>query len=440
MRKIFIFYMIFLIIIDSVFSAENSFVIEKQNSDISKKTELEKRKAETKTTDADIPIKVSESFRQEGYASIRRGVDFLLSRQLPDGSWGTVSRGRSVGNPAITALAGMAIFGAGKSIDSKLQTKAVESARSFILKHARKDGSISTGTQAGEYPTYTTAIALTFLATLRRTEDESVMRAARKFLIGLQLDEDNSVVPTTKDDLKYGGFGYSPEKEGIAHADLSNTAWVAEALHASEYLTKEPYSKSSDESKESDLAWDKLAVFLTRMQNVPETNHAVWVVSSKDSDEYGGFIYHVESDENDTENEKTGQNPTLRTYGSMTYSGLKSMIYAKFKSDDPRVVAAVEWAKKHYTLNENPGMGSAGLFYYIQTFAKSHDTMKAGMILDANGKKHNWREDVIDKLLSTQKRNGEWENANGRWMESSNELVTTYCLLSLELALGNLLR
>ena len=32
----------------------------------------------------------------------------------------------------------------------------------------------------------------------------------------------------------------------------------------------------------------------------------------------------------------------LRSYGGMTYAGLKSMAYAKLTRDDPRVKAAVE--------------------------------------------------------------------------------------------------
>ena len=56
----------------------------------------------------------------------------------------------------------------------------------------------------------------------------------------------------------------------------------------------------------------------------------------------------------------------------MTYAGLKSMIYAGVGPDDPRVKAAVKWLASSTTaLDENPGMGTAGLYYYYQTFAKA---------------------------------------------------------------------
>ena len=50
----------------------------------------------------------------------------------------------------------------------------------------------------------------------------------------------------------------------------------------------------------------------------------------------------------------------LRSYGSMTYAGLKSMIYAGLSHDDPRVKAAWEWIGRNFTVDENPGMAASG--------------------------------------------------------------------------------
>ena len=120
----------------------------------------------------------------------------------------------------------------------------------------------------------------------------------------------------------------------------------------------------------------------------------------------------------------------------MTYAGLKSMIYAKVKKDDPRVKAAIGWAHKHYTLDENPGLGSAGHYYYLQTVAKAHSALGMDEITTAKGEKQNWRADVIGKLLSLQRENGEWYNENNRYMERLSELVTAYSLITMEFALA----
>ncbi len=49
-----------------------------------------------------------------------------------------------------------------------------------------------------------------------------------------------------------------------------------------------------------------------------------------------------------------------------------------------------------------------------------------------NGKEADWRKDLGEKLLATQKPDGSWVNENGRWMESNPVLVTAYTVLSLE--------
>ena len=75
----------------------------------------------------------------------------------------------------------------------------------------------------------------------------------------------------------------------------------------------------------------------------------------------------------------------LRSYGSMTYAGLKSMIYAGVGPDDPRVKAAVEVDPQHYDLAANPGMGDAGLYYYYHTFAKALDAIGEDQFVDEQG-------------------------------------------------------
>ena len=107
-------------------------------------------------------------------------------------------------------------------------------------------------------------------------------------------------------------------------------------------------------------------MFVSRCQNL-ESDHNRTALASKVND--GGFFYTVAAG---------GSSPAgkaadggLRSYGSMTYAGLKSMIYAGLTASDPRVKAASEWIGRHYTVAENPGLGEQGLFYYYDTFAKT---------------------------------------------------------------------
>src|SRR5690606_28125717 len=119
----------------------------------------------------------------------------------------------------------------------------------------------------------------------------------------------------------------------------------------------------------------------------------------------------------------------LRSYASMTYAGLKSMVYAGVKADDPRVKAAKEWIAKNYDLNSNPGMGDAGLYYYYQTFSKALDAIGQDELTDANGKKHSWRADLVEALAQRQNADGSWTNSNSRWMEGDPNLATGFALM-----------
>ncbi len=121
----------------------------------------------------------------------------------------------------------------------------------------------------------------------------------------------------------------------------------------------------------------------------------------------------------------------LRSYGSMTYAGLKSMIFAGLGPDDPRVKAATKWVQSHYDLASNPGMGNAGLYYYYNVLAKALHAVGSDTIEDVEGHKHFWRQDIIAALAKRQQANGSWVNENARWMEGDANLVTGYTLLTL---------
>jgi squalene-hopene/tetraprenyl-beta-curcumene cyclase len=122
-------------------------------------------------------------------------------------------------------------------------------------------------------------------------------------------------------------------------------------------------------------------------------------------------------------------------YGSMTYAGVKSLIYCGVAKGDPRMQKALEWIGKNYTLDSNPGMPEAesqrGLYYYYHTFAKCMDAMGEDTFTDARGVKHDWRADLRAAILKRQKSDGSWSNENKAWMESDPALDTGYTLMAL---------
>jgi squalene-hopene/tetraprenyl-beta-curcumene cyclase len=168
----------------------------------------------------------------------------------------------------------------------------------------------------------------------------------------------------------------------------------------------------------------------------------------------GGFIYSVSTSKDKiTELESkagtlvdsTGKS-RLRTYGSMTYAGFMSYLYAELDREDPRVQDAYNWIRHNYTLDQNPGMVDdpetpqderrQGYYYYLHMLARALHAWGDPVILDAAGKQHDWANDLIDKLTSLQKDDGRWVNDDhDRWAESDPNLDTAYAILALQYAL-----
>ena len=247
---------------------------------------------------------------------------------------------------------------------------------------------------------------LCFAKANRAGKYDAILKNADKFLKGLQFGDDDGRQPS---DVSYGGVGYG----GSERPDLSNTHFLMEALEGAG-------------DGPSDEAVKRALLFVSRCQNL-ETQYNDTQFAAKNPD--GGFYYTPIGKGGSPAG--TTPNGGLRSYGSMSYAGLKSMIFAGLKPDDPRVKAAVDWAQKHYTVTENPGLGDEGLFYYYHLFGKALAALGQDTLVDADGKPHNWRADLIGELIRRQRPDGSWINTNPKWLEEDPNLVTGYALLTL---------
>jgi squalene-hopene/tetraprenyl-beta-curcumene cyclase len=326
--------------------------------------------------------------------TVDRAIGFLASQQTADGS---VSNQLGIGP---TALATLGLLRTGRSPSDP----QVEKGLKYLEEYTQESGGIhAPGTFISNYET---CVALAcFKQANRDGRYDKIIADAEKFIRGVPWDESRK---KGKGDIDYGGAGYGSK----ARPDLSNTAFLIDALKESG-------------AKEDDPAIQKALAFVSRCQNL-ESEHNTTEFAAKVND--GGFYYVPRST---PDKEMQTENGGLRSYGSMTYSGLKSMIYAGLTKDDPRVKAAYEWIRKHYDVTANPGMGDAGLFYYYHTFAKSLDALGIDEIEDAAGAKHDWRRELTEELARRQRDDGSWSNKNAKWQEGDPNLATAFALLSL---------
>lgn len=350
------------------------------------------------------------SIKQEIGQAIARGNAWLAEQQKEKGYWD------DGGLPAFTALALTAAMrdpNLKAPADQKLPDH-LKKGFDWLLAQQKEDGGIyNRGLKV-----YNTATSVTALSTAGRKEFEPAIVKARRQLIGSQWDIGEKGKTDNQND---GGIGYGSKD---TETDMSNTYLAIEAIALSDKIIED--GNYADEPK---LNWDAALTFLSRSQNLTATNDQKW--ASDDPKNKGGFVYTPGSS-------KAGEDVTadgkvaLRSYGSISYAGLLSLIYAKLEPNDPRVVAVKEWLGKNYTVNENPNMGAEGLYYYYQAMAKALNAAGIDKLKLADGKEADWRKDLAGKLLSSQRENGSWVNDNGRWMESNPVLVTAYTVMALE--------
>jgi squalene-hopene/tetraprenyl-beta-curcumene cyclase len=346
----------------------------------------------------------------------RRGIGYLRSTQNADGSWSPQA------GPAVTAMVVRVML---QRPDISANDPQVELALAYILAKVQPDG----GIYDTILPNYNTAICLSALALVNnQPQVAEVIANAQNFLRGLQWH--NQVDPHGRQiDAShpfYGGAGYGRN----GRPDLSNTQIMLQGLYDSGIDCDDP-------------AFQRALVFISRCQGTASnTEFADKIVPD------GGFIYATSVDkdqigvpesfagEETIDDPATGQPVNrLRTYGSMTYAGLKSYVYANLDRDDPRVVDAVQWVRNNYTLEHNPGMPEPlkhhGYYYYFMTMSKALRAWGSTYVTTAGNERRDWANDVVAKLVSLQRTDGSWGNDVDRWMEGDTNLVTAYALMAL---------
>ena len=343
-------------------------------------------------------VLAQESPSQKYQQMVDRAISYLATKGQNDEGAYTPAAG-----PAVTALVTTGILRHGRSPEDPVVAKSLR----YIERFAREDGGIyAEGTTNKNYET---CIAVVCLKEANRNgRYDELLKKADAFLKGYQWGSDNKTLPG---DINYGGAGYGRTGD---RPDLSNTSFLVDALRAT--------GNAADSE-----AIQRALVFVSRCQNL-ESPHNTTPFAGKIKD--GGFYYTPAAGGTSQAgvDETTGG---LRSYASMTYAGLKSMIYAGLSPDDDRVKAAIGWLNKHYDLNSNPGMGTAGLYYYYHTFAKALAALDQDRFVDDKGVSHDWRADLIDALAQRQRPDGSWINENNRWLEGDANLVTGYALLAL---------
>ena len=367
---------------------------------------------------------VGEQEYTKATRSIDNGLLWLGAHQEPSGLWrlrNTATPTDEPDNPtsvdlAITALAVKAF--AQRGIASSHLDKGVAALLDEIYRQGGFHG--GEGTALGTYVSATVASAL---ATLDDPRYEDQLEQALTWLKEEQWSDQDGLVPEQD---WFGGVGYGNR----GRPDLSNTQMMLDALYDAGICPDDP-------------AAQRALVFVSRTQNLKTTNGAQWAQAGSND---GGFIYTPANGGESMGSEYAGEGRygellppdaprQLRSYGSMTYAGFKSLLHAGLNEEDPRVSAALGWIKANWTFAENPGAGKQGVYYYRHALGRTMQVSGMEQIVTTDGIAHPWRSELIAALIADQNEEGYWINPEPRWLEGEKTLATCYAVLALEEAL-----
>jgi squalene-hopene/tetraprenyl-beta-curcumene cyclase len=328
--------------------------------------------------------------RQQLMDSLAKATAYLKQQQQADGRWEK--------HPGVTALVAASLLrqpGVPQAQKLELTKRALDS----LVQLQKPDG----GIYERDLPDYITSVSVMALVAGGRPEDRRAIERARDFLVKQQLDEGEGVKP---DDKFYGGMGYggTTTRDG-GRADMVSLEYGLRAM------------KEAGLPKD-DAAWQKAIKFLQRAQNNSETNDQRWAGND------GGFLYYPGFSFS-----PLGE---LHSYGSVSYAGLLSYTYANLSKSDPQVQAVMKWVRDNYSVDENPGLGQKTVYYYYMVFAKALKAVGETFITDAQGRRHNWREDLGQKLISLQHAEGYWVNTVPDEMQDNKVVVTAFTMSAIE--------
>ena len=359
-------------------------------------------------------------------------ADWLVGQQQESGAWLSGPADKAAPSPAFTGLMVAALGNAPASLKPKYKP-AVDKAVGYLLSKINEDGSVGEGPTGTFVKTYATGIALMGFASVERTDKvANAIRGAQAYLKQNQLKEGKDL----------GGIGYGDESAGgrkATIANLSTTGFGAEGMHQSGL-------------PQDDEFWKLVVKYVRKCQNNSETNNDPEFVAELKSKglvvgDDGSLYYSTVADPKAQKvgTKKVADKESIAGYGSMTYDGIKTYLYAGLKKDSPEVKSAIDWVRKNYSVEVHPGFPFdnaqrqhlRGLYHYYLVMSRALEAYGENPFETFDGKKHDWPREIAEQLVKSVKDNKMWKNENPAWFEGDPLLVTSYVLVTCNTLLKN---
>ena len=323
---------------------------------------------------------------------------FLISNQLPDGSWrsstyGDLRDGLSLTPPILKYL----FYGPDFSPPVR---SSFRRGLDYLVRQAEdRPGSGSDLL----HPVYTAALASVVIGAASRAPKH--LKAQSAWLDCLLRYRFSRHLGWEPGDGPFGGWGYTsriPEKpagaESPYEANISATIFGIGALRKAGVPPADPVLQ-------------EVLGFVKRVQNFADEG-------SDPRFDDGGFFF-TPCDPPRNKAGIAGTDPSGRerynSYGSATADGLRALLACGLPRDNPRVQASFHWLQNHFSVGSNPGnfpdsrevLRNATYFYYCWSLAHALTALGIDEIRTRTGSLR-WAEVLAEELIQQQQSDGFW--------------------------------
>jgi len=303
----------------------------------------------------------------------------------------------------VTSLVTTAILRSGRKLNDPVVVRSLKSIEAAV----HFDGGIYSSHSRHE--NYETCLAVMCLVEANAGgRYDRILLGAEQYLKRSQWAENNGQKTS---DPALGGVACGSRMQ----PDLASTAFFLDAMRSCKVATSDP-------------AVQKALAFVSRCQNIAGANRGTAATSFVHFD--GGFCDPC-APIGGIRLVGWSAHGITPSSGSMTCCGLIGLLSAGVTPNDPRRKAAVAWMQKHYTAAGNPGLGRAEYYYYLYACAKALDALGMDAVEDSVGRRHDWRSEILEELLSRQRSDGSWANDCRCGLESDPTIATAYALLAI---------
>ena len=340
--------------------------------------------------------------------TLTKSVEYLISKQSPDGAWRSETYGCFRDGPTLTPYIMSCLLFLPQGAE-KVQSSYHKGER-YVVEMVDENGNIRTGPHGLNFPVYTAASASRVIVLLDKTEEHLRVQAAwLAYLRARRLTASLGWIPS---DADYGGWGFAlgiPRKAApgelkcaFCESNLTATIFGIGALGSAKIPSDDP-------------VWEDILIFVRKCQNLSDDS-----AQSDERFDDGGFYFRpgdaLENKAGIAGVDKLGRE-RYYSYGSMTADGVRALLGCGLGVEHPRVVAGRKWLEDNFTVETNPGRFAQGrevlrgATYYYWLWSVAHAFMRLGIreVQTQHGPV-NWAEVLADELISRQRPDGTWPN------------------------------